>query len=89
MPTEGYSDSNEKYAYYNSVGYHFYCNVDASGPYWVQITDRYVRQGRIDLDGYRLYECQQGNDHSLSQLIDTSGIFDASRPTPVVAVGMG
>lgn len=86
---EGYSDSNEKYAYYNSVGYHFYCNVDASGPYWVQITDRYVRQGRIDLDGYRLYECQQGNDHSLSQLIDTSGIFDASRPTPVVAVGMG
>ncbi len=85
---EGY-DGNEKYEYYNSVGYHFYCNVDGSVPYWVQITDRYVRQGRIDIDGYRLWLAQNGEDTSLSQIIDVTGIFNADRPTPVVANGQG
>ena len=83
---EGYSD-NEKYDYYNSVGYHFYCNVDGSVPYWVQITDRYVRQGRIDVDGYRLYLAMNGEDSSLSELINLDGVFNESRPTPVVANG--
>ena len=85
---EGY-DGNEKYAYYNSVGYHFYCNVDGSVPYWVQITDRYVRQGRIDVDGYRLYLAANGEDSSLSQLINLDGVFNEDRPTPVVANGEG
>ena len=83
---EGYSD-NEKYDYYNSVGYHFYCNVDGSVPYWVQITDRYVRQGRIDVDGYRLYLAMNGEDSSLSELINLDSVFNESRPTPVVANG--
>ena len=85
---EGY-EGNEKYAYFNSVGYHFYCNVDGSVPYWVQIRDGYVRQGRIDVDGYRLYLAQNGEDASLSQIIDVSGIFNENRPTPVVANGQG
>ena len=85
---EGY-DGNEQYDYYNSVGYHFYCNVDGSVPYWVQITDRYVRQGRIDVDGYRLWLARNGEDSSLSQLIDLTGIFNQERPTPVVANGEG
>ena len=85
---EGY-DGNEKYAYYNSVGYHFYCNVDGSVPYWVQITDRYVRQGRIDVDGYRLYLAANGEDSSLSQLINLDGVFNENRPTPVGANGEG
>lgn len=85
---EGY-EGNEKYDYYNSVGYHFYCNVDGSVPYWVQITDGYVRQGRIDVDGYRLWLAQNGEDSSLSQIIDVTGIFNAERPTPVVANGQG
>ncbi len=85
---EGYAD-NEKYDYYNSVGYHFYCNVDGSVPYWVQITDRYVRQGRIDVDGYRLYLAMNGEDTSLSELINLEGVFNENRPTPVVANGEG
>lgn len=84
---EGYKDDNDKYDYYSSAGYHFFCNVDGSVPNWVQITDRYVRQGRIDVDGYRLWLCMNGEDTSLSQLIDTSGIFNSQRPTPVVANG--
>ncbi len=83
---EGY-EGNEKYDYYNSVGYHFYCNVDGSVPYWVQITDGYVRQGRIDVDGYRLWLAKNGEDSSLSQIIDLTDIFDPERPTPVVANG--
>ncbi len=83
---EGY-EGNEQYDYYNSVGYHFYCNVDGSVPYWVQITDHYVRQGRIDVDGYRLWLAQNGQDSSLSKLIDLTGIFNQERPTPVVANG--
>ncbi len=83
---EGY-EGNEQYEYYNSAGYHFYCNVDGSVPYWVQITDDYVRQGRIDVDGYRLWLAQNGEDSSLSQLIDLTGIFNENRPTPVVANG--
>ena len=85
---EGYA-GNEKYDYFNSVGYHFYCNVDGSVPYWVQITDGYVRQGRIDVDGYRLYLAQNGEDPSLSQIIDVNGVFNENRPTPVVANGQG
>ena len=85
---EGY-DGNEQYNYYNSVGYHFYCNVDGSVPYWVQITDHYVRQGRIDVDGYRLWLAQNGEDSSLSKLVDLTGIFNQDRPTPVVANGQG
>ena len=70
---EGY-DGNEKYG---------------SVPYWVQITDRYVRQGRIDVDGYRLYLAANGEDSSLSQLINLDGVFNENRPTPVVANGEG
>ncbi len=84
---EGYKEDNDKYSYYNSAGYHFYCNVDGSVPNWVQITERYVRQGRIDVDGYRLWLCLNGEDTSLSRLIDTTGIFNDQRPTPVVANG--
>jgi hypothetical protein len=83
----GYSDDNEKYAYYKSVGYNFYCNVDSSQPYWVQITSDYVRQGRINIDGYRLYQSSIGNTTVLDNLFLASQVFDERRPTPVVANG--
>ena len=76
---EGY-EGNEQYDYYNSA-------VDGSVPYWVQITDRYVRQGRIDVDGYRLWLALNGEDSSLSKVVDVTGIFNQERPTPVVANG--
>ena len=83
----GYSSDNDKYAYYKSAGYNFYCNVDGSVPYWVQITDDYVRQGRIDLDGYMLYNASTGGTDVIDQLIDAASVFDSRRPTPVVANG--
>lgn len=84
---QGYTDDNEKYQYFKSAGYRFFCNVDGSVPYWVQITENYVRQGRINLDGYMLYRSSQGETTVLDNLFTASEVFDSRRPTPVVANG--
>lgn len=75
---EGYAGDNPKFQYYKSRGYHYYCNVDSS-QYFVQLTDQYLRQGRRNLDGYRMYY----NPEMLSDLFDVSVVWDSSRPTPV------
>ena len=75
---EGYSSDNPKFQYYKSAGYDYFCNVDSS-QYFVQITDDYFRQGRRNLDGYRMYY----NPEMLSDLFDVSEVWDSSRPTPV------
>ncbi len=73
---ENYSGS--KYDAMYEAGYRFFCNVDSS-EYWVHIRDNYVRQGRRNLDGYRLYHWPE----LLTDLIDATAIFDTDRPTPV------
>ena len=75
---EGYSSDNPKFKYYKKAGYNYFCNVDSS-QYFVQITDQYFRQGRRNLDGYRMYY----NPDMLSDLFDVSEVWDSSRPTPV------
>ena len=84
---QDYSPDNEKYQYYTSAGYHFFCNVDGSTPYWVQIRDNYVRQGRINLDGFMLYKAMTGQTDVVSSMFDASTVFDSRRPTPVIANG--
>lgn len=68
-----------KYQSLRDAGYRIFCNVDASVDYWVQIHDGYVRQGRINLDGYRLYHTPGLVDH----LIDANSVLDPARPLPV------
>ncbi len=70
--------SGEKYETMYAAGYRFFCNVDSSD-YWVQIRDNYVRQGRRNLDGYRLWY----NPGMLDDLFDAEAVFDPDRPTPV------
>lgn len=82
-----YSADNEKYNYYKSAGYNFFCNVDGSTPYWVQIRGDYVRQGRINLDGFMLYRSTQGETDVLNGMFNASEVFDSRRPTPVTANG--
>ena len=84
---QDYSPDNEKYQYYTSAGYHFFCNVDGATPYWVQIRDNYVRQGRINLDGFMLYKAMTGQTDVVSSMFDASTVFDSRRPTPVKATG--
>ena len=84
---QDYSSDNEKYQYFKNAGYNFFCNVDGSVPYWVQIRDNYVRQGRINLDGYMLYQSSQGKTTVIDDMFLASQVFDSRRPTPVVANG--
>ena len=60
------------------LGFRYFCNVD-SAEHWVQIHDGYVRQGRRNIDGYRMY--YQSN--LLDDLLDTKTVWDDARPTPV------
>ena len=83
------ASTNADYAYLKSVGYNFYANVDASSKYWIQIRDSYVRQGRIDCDGYQMWRALSGEAKTnvFEDLFDVKSVFDSSRPTPVKAVG--
>ena len=74
--------SGEKFEYFKSQGYNYYCNVDSS-QYFVQIRSNYFRQGRRNLDGYRMYY----NPELLSDLFDAQTVFDSSRPVPVPPMG--
>lgn len=71
--------SGFKYQTMYDAGFRIFCNVDASTDYWVQIHDGYMRQGRINLDGYRLYHTPGLVDN----LIDATTVLDAKRPLPV------
>lgn len=87
-----YSADNEKFAYYKSEGYNFYCNVDGSTPSWIQIRSNYVRTGRVDIDGYRLWQAMQGDEHSVADMAavgihDISSFFCPDRITPVELTG--
>lgn len=77
--TAGYMPDNEKYNYLKDQGFHIYCNVD-SQQYAVQITDTYFRQGRRNLDGYRIYFNSIGEMDSLSDLFNASEVIDPKRP---------
>ena len=74
--------SGEKYDLLYSKGFRFFCNVDAA-QYWVQIHDEYVRQGRRNLDGYRMW---YGPD-KLTDLFNVEDVWDSDRPTPVPPIG--
>ena len=74
--------SGEKFEYLKNQGYNYFCNVDSS-QYFVQIRSNYFRQGRRNLDGYRMYY----NPELLSDLFDAQAVFDPSRPVPVPAMG--
>ena len=71
-------DGNEKFAYFKENGFDYFCNVDATQP-WVQFTSQYLRQARINFDGYEMYYRQE----ALSPFFDADSVFDPARPTPV------
>lgn len=76
---DDYTQENEKYVYLKEQGFRFFCNVD-SNPYWVQIRPEYVRQGRRNLDGYRMYQDLYNGAEKLKDLFDVQSVFDSTRP---------
>lgn len=81
-----YTFENEKFAYLYNAGFRYFCNVD-SNPHWIQIGDNYLRQGRRNLDGYRMWKDitaeSEGRERKLADLFHAEDIFDPDRPTPV------
>ena len=77
-------DTNERFRYLYDQGFRYFCNVD-SNQYWVQLGTNYLRQGRRNLDGYRMwYDIANPEKRKLGDLFDSNGIFDFEhRPTPV------
>ena len=76
---EEYSET-EKFKYLKSKGFSIYCNVDGS-KYFVQIGDEYLRMGRRNLDGLRLWQAVYGGKDYLSDLFDPATVIDPKRPT--------
>ena len=74
-----YSADNEYFAHYKSMGFNIFCNVDSSVKAWVQVGPNFLRQGRRNLDGYRMYY----SPDLISDLYDVSIAWDTNRPTPV------
>lgn len=84
-----YTTENPRFTYLYNVGFRYFCNVD-SAQYWVQLGDTFLRQGRRNLDGYRMWQDiaagQEGRteDRKLDDLFRAEDVFDPDRPTPVV-----
>ena len=73
-----YTSDNEFFTYLKGAGFNIFCNVD-SNPYWVQFGSNYMRQGRRNLDGYRMYYTPE----LCTDLFDVETAWDDARPTPV------
>lgn len=82
-----YAHDNERFMYLKSLGFDYFCNVDGSTPYWVQVGSDYLRQGRRNLDGYRMWtDIAAGEGSSkrrLDDLFRSEEVFSSKRPTPV------
>lgn len=74
-----YEDSNEKYQYLRSQGFNIFCNVD-SNLYRLWFGKDYIRMGRRNLDGYRIYYNAIGEQDNVSDLFDAKKVLDPLRP---------
>lgn len=80
-----YKDDNPRFTYLESLGFRYFCNVDASKTAWMQLGPDYFRQARRNLDGYRMFY----SPDSLKDLFNVPDVFDPARPTPVPPMGSG
>lgn len=64
-------------------GFQYFCPVN-SNLYSTEIKEDYVKQGRRNIDGYRMYyDMIDDSRDRLSDLFDVNEVFDQKRPTPV------
>lgn len=79
-----YKMDNEKFAYLKEKGFRYFCNVDSSTAAWVQLGDDFLRQGRRNLDGYRMYNDYINPSNSkVADLFDVTKVYDAQVRPPV------
>ena len=77
--TGAYPADNAKYQYFREQGFRIFCNVDST-QYQTYLGTDYMRQGRRNLDGYRIYKNAIGAQNNVSDLFDASAIIDKDRP---------
>ena len=82
-----YQNDNERFRYLKNLGFSYFCNVDSS-QYWVQVGNDFLRQGRRNLDGFRMWkDIEAGGDtgsRKLDDLFRAEDVFSSNRPTPVL-----
>ena len=71
----------------SGLGLHTACQLTQAGMTVVAGARSYREKEGEAENGYRLYLAMNGEDSSLSQLINLDGVFNENRPTPVVANG--
>ncbi|HHT24348.1 MAG TPA: polysaccharide deacetylase [Clostridiaceae bacterium] len=76
---DDYNYDNQHFAYLKQKGFDYFCTVDCSRYYTTSIRDDFLLQGRINLDGYRMYY----NPELIEDLIDPDYVLDEARPLPV------
>lgn len=74
-----YDEGDAKYQYLREQGYSIFCNVD-SNQYRTWFGRDYLRQGRRNLDGYRIYRNAIGEQNNVSDLFQAAEIIDPLRP---------
>ena len=74
-----YDETNVMYQYLREQGYRIFCNVDA-GQYRTWFGKDYLRQGRRNLDGFRIYYNAIGKQDNVADLFDAAKIIDPLRP---------
>ena len=78
-----HATGTQKFNYLYSLGFRYYCNVDSNQP-WVQLGSNYLRQGRLNADGDRMWRDMQNPEKAkLTDFYDVKSVFDSARPTPV------
>lgn len=81
-----YKTDNEKFTFLKEKGFHYFCNVDGNAT-WVQMGSNYLRQGRRNLDGYRLYNDYINPANSkVADLFDVTKVYDSEVRPPVPAL---
>lgn len=72
-----------RFATLRSYGFHYFCPVN-SQKYSLEIKSDYVKMGRRNIDGYRMYyDMIDDSKDRLSDLFDVNQVFDTARPVPV------
>ena len=74
--TATYPADSEKYQFLKAAGFNYFCNVDGSSLNWCQLGSTYLRQGRMNLDGYRLMT----GPERVAELFDAEEVIDKRRP---------
>lgn len=74
-----YNEWDEKYQYLRGQGYRVFCNVD-SNLYRTWFGKDYLRQGRRNLDGLRIYYNAIGEEDNVGDLFEADKVLDPMRP---------